>query len=258
MRRRPPGAPAGAARGGGVVRPVAVGAARGPPQRGRDAHAGGDRGVRQRRGDQGRHGLRVLGELATTWWARPSASSWPSTPWGCGRPCARATWRWTGPGPCTRRGRCCRRARSTPPSSTASGGRRRRQLDRVLALQLDPYYMAPLWPDPVALAALQAQALIDAGSATEADFAAVAARSRRDALGNPNAQVTQGPVGRGAAAPTTTWWPRCGATPCRPSPTGPRPSSWPPGTGPGRCASGRRGSRAWTTASRPTPSGPAT
>jgi acetyl-CoA acetyltransferase len=63
------------------------------------------------------------------------------------------------------------------------------QLDRVLALQLDPYYMAPLWPDPVALAALQAQALIDAGKATEKDFAAVAARSRRDALSNPNAQV---------------------------------------------------------------------
>jgi len=68
-------------------------------------------------------------------------------------------------------------------------------LQRILALQLDPYYMAPMWPDPVALAALQAQALIDAGKATERDFAAVAARSRRDALGNPNAQVAkdQGP-----------------------------------------------------------------
>jgi len=64
-------------------------------------------------------------------------------------------------------------------------------LRRVLALQLDPYYLAPLWPDPVALAALQAQALIDAGRATEGDFAAVAARSRRDALGNPNAQVAK-------------------------------------------------------------------
>jgi acetyl-CoA acetyltransferase len=61
----------------------------------------------------------------------------------------------------------------------------------VLALQLDPYYMAPLWPDPIALAALQAQALIDAGKATEKDFAAVAARSRRDALSNPNAQVAK-------------------------------------------------------------------
>ncbi|HTT87844.1 MAG TPA: thiolase domain-containing protein [Acidimicrobiales bacterium] len=64
-------------------------------------------------------------------------------------------------------------------------------LQRILALQLDPYYMAPMWPDPVALAALQAQALIDAGKATEKDFAAVAARSRRDALGNPNAQVAK-------------------------------------------------------------------
>jgi acetyl-CoA acetyltransferase len=64
------------------------------------------------------------------------------------------------------------------------------QLEKVLALQLDPYSLAPLWPDPVALAALQAQALIDAGRATEADFAAVAARSRRDAMTNPNAQVT--------------------------------------------------------------------
>jgi acetyl-CoA acetyltransferase len=62
-------------------------------------------------------------------------------------------------------------------------------LQRILALQLDPYYMAPLWPDPVALAALQARALIDAGRADEKDFAAVAARSRRDALDNPNAQV---------------------------------------------------------------------
>jgi acetyl-CoA acetyltransferase len=62
-------------------------------------------------------------------------------------------------------------------------------LNEILALQLDPYYMAPLWPDPTSLAALQAQAMIDAGLATEADFAVVAARSRRSALTNPKAQV---------------------------------------------------------------------
>jgi len=62
-------------------------------------------------------------------------------------------------------------------------------LSEILALQLDPYYLAPLWPDPTSLAALQAQALIDAGKATEADFAAVASRSRRSALANPKAQV---------------------------------------------------------------------
>ena len=33
----------------------------------------------------------------------------------------------------------------------------------VLSRQLDPYYVAPLWPDAVSLAALQARALLDAG-----------------------------------------------------------------------------------------------
>ncbi|MEV6400748.1 thiolase domain-containing protein [Streptomyces sp. NPDC051907] len=60
----------------------------------------------------------------------------------------------------------------------------------VLTRQLDPYYVAPLWPDSVALAALQAQALIDAGGADEPALAAVASRSRADAASNPHAQLT--------------------------------------------------------------------
>ena len=39
----------------------------------------------------------------------------------------------------------------------------RGELDRTLALQLDPYYVAPLWPDARSLAGLQAQALRDGG-----------------------------------------------------------------------------------------------
>jgi hypothetical protein len=39
----------------------------------------------------------------------------------------------------------------------------RGELDRTLALQLDPYYVAPLWPDARSLAALQAQAMKDSG-----------------------------------------------------------------------------------------------
>ncbi|MDQ1013906.1 thiolase domain-containing protein [Streptomyces afghaniensis] len=87
----------------------------------------------------------------------------------------------------------------------------------VLTRQLDPYYVAPLWPDSVALAALQAQALIDAGHTDEPALAAVAARNREAATANPHAQlkghVPQGdhlvrplrtgdcpPVGDGAAA----------------------------------------------------------
>jgi acetyl-CoA acetyltransferase len=60
----------------------------------------------------------------------------------------------------------------------------------VLAMQLDPYYVAPLWPDSVSLAALQARALIDAGRATERGMAEVAARSRRRAKENPFAQLS--------------------------------------------------------------------
>ncbi|MEU2267408.1 thiolase domain-containing protein [Streptomyces olindensis] len=87
----------------------------------------------------------------------------------------------------------------------------------VLTRQLDPYYVAPLWPDSVALAALQAQALIDAGDTDEPALAAVAARNREAAAANPHAQlrgvVPQGdhlvrplrtgdcpPIGDGAAA----------------------------------------------------------
>ncbi|MBA2813426.1 thiolase domain-containing protein [Streptomyces sp. KM273126] len=60
----------------------------------------------------------------------------------------------------------------------------------VLTRQLDPYYLAPLWPDSVALAALQAQALIDAGETDEPALAGVAARSRALATANSHAQLS--------------------------------------------------------------------
>jgi acetyl-CoA acetyltransferase len=59
----------------------------------------------------------------------------------------------------------------------------------VLSRQLDPYYVAPLWPDSVALAALQARACIDAGVTSVAEMAHIAARSRRSAADNPFAQL---------------------------------------------------------------------
>jgi len=59
----------------------------------------------------------------------------------------------------------------------------------VLTRQLDPYTLAPLWPDAIALAALQAQALVEAGLADERDFADTAVRSRRAAADNPHAQL---------------------------------------------------------------------
>jgi acetyl-CoA acetyltransferase len=64
------------------------------------------------------------------------------------------------------------------------------ELRRVLALQLDPYLVAPLWPDSVSVAALQARLGLEAGRWTEKDMAEVTARSRAAARSNPDAQVS--------------------------------------------------------------------
>ncbi|XVQ08298.1 lipid-transfer protein [Spirillospora sp. CA-255316] len=64
-------------------------------------------------------------------------------------------------------------------SGRSSPGRPR----EVFALQTDPYTMAPLGLDPVSMAGLQARALLDAGKATEQDFAEVAARAARAGAG---------------------------------------------------------------------------
>ncbi|GAA2771290.1 thiolase domain-containing protein [Streptomyces showdoensis] len=75
----------------------------------------------------------------------------------------------------------------------------------VLTRQLDPYYVAPLWPDSVALAALQARALIDAGDTDEPALARIAARSRQDAAANPHAQLPGArPQGEHVVAPLRT------------------------------------------------------
>lgn len=47
-------------------------------------------------------------------------------------------------------------------------------LRRVLALQTDPYTVAPLWPDSVSMAGLQARAGLDAGKWSEEQMAQVA------------------------------------------------------------------------------------
>jgi acetyl-CoA acetyltransferase len=60
------------------------------------------------------------------------------------------------------------------------------QLRRVLAMQLDPYTVGPLWPDAVSVAGLQARLGLDRGLWSERDMASVAARARGR---NPHAQV---------------------------------------------------------------------
>ncbi|MFT7021483.1 MAG: acetyl-CoA acetyltransferase [Rhodococcus sp. (in: high G+C Gram-positive bacteria)] len=61
-------------------------------------------------------------------------------------------------------------------------------LAKVLAMQLDPYLVAPLWPDALSLAGIQARAGIDAGKWDERAMAEVAVRSRSNA--HPLAQLS--------------------------------------------------------------------
>jgi acetyl-CoA acetyltransferase len=58
-------------------------------------------------------------------------------------------------------------------------------LRQIMTLQLDPYYLAPLGPDQVSLAALQAQAYLQRSGAKEDDLRAVAVRSRAAGRDNP-------------------------------------------------------------------------
>lgn len=63
-------------------------------------------------------------------------------------------------------------------------------LRRTLAMQLDPYTAAPLWPDSVSVAGLQARAGLDNGRWSEQDMAEVVSRSRANATGNRSAQLS--------------------------------------------------------------------
>ena len=62
-------------------------------------------------------------------------------------------------------------------------------LPRTLALQLDPYSVAPLWPDAVSIAALQARLCLEGGVMSEREMAEVAIRDRANAMSTPHAQV---------------------------------------------------------------------
>src|SRR3989442_822483 len=74
--------------------------------------------------------------------------------------------------------------------------------ERVLNLELDPYYQAPLGLGPSATAALQASAFMARTGATDRDFAEVAARNRAAGAKNPCAQLREAVPAGGAPRPT--------------------------------------------------------
>ena len=47
-------------------------------------------------------------------------------------------------------------------------------LHEIMTLQMDPYYVVPLWPSMVDMAAMQARAYLDASGREEEDLADVA------------------------------------------------------------------------------------
>lgn len=57
----------------------------------------------------------------------------------------------------------------------------------VLATQLDPYYVAPLWPDAFAIEALAARLQLETGVVSERRLAEIAARSREHAATSEHA-----------------------------------------------------------------------
>ncbi len=65
----------------------------------------------------------------------------------------------------------------------------------IMTLQTDPYYVLPLWPSMIDLAALQASAYLEASGRDEKDLAAVSARSKGMTVEQVLAQpVTHAPL----------------------------------------------------------------
>lgn len=60
----------------------------------------------------------------------------------------------------------------------------------VLATQMDPYYVAPLWPDAFSIEGLAARQLLESGKVSERQLAEIASRSRANGASNPNAVRT--------------------------------------------------------------------
>jgi len=64
-------------------------------------------------------------------------------------------------------------------------------LDSIISLQMDPYYIAPLWPDRVSLAALQARLLLDQKIITQEQMRSAVMQARANSKNNNNALIKE-------------------------------------------------------------------
>lgn len=62
-------------------------------------------------------------------------------------------------------------------------------LDSIISLQMDPYYISPLWPDRISLAALQAQVLLNNNIINKDEIMHAVIESRNNGLNNLNALI---------------------------------------------------------------------
>ncbi|WP_167471720.1 thiolase domain-containing protein [Nocardia arthritidis] len=76
-------------------------------------------------------------------------------------------------------------------------------LRQILTMQLDPYLVAPLWPDALSIAGLQARAGLDRGRWTEQDMARVAAGADSDVESLLSAPYVADPLRAHDIAPIT-------------------------------------------------------
>ena len=63
-------------------------------------------------------------------------------------------------------------------------------MNRAMALQLDPYTVAPLWPDQRSIEGLAVRMCLEQGIFSERDMAEVVARARKNTMRNPYALVS--------------------------------------------------------------------
>ena len=237
-----------------VVRPVDRRAARGRHRNEVEMlHAGGGRGLRQRRHHQGRHRLHLLG--SSTDYLVGGPFSFVMALDAVGRVaarCARATSRWTAPGRSTRRG-CCLQEGEIDTALVYSFGRSSPgELDRGPGPAARPLLPGPAVARP-GVAGRPAGAGADRRGhghrdATSPRWPPAPARRAEQ----PQRPGRLGPDGRGAAGRGLRRRPAAPPRPAADHRRRRRHRAGRGGPGAASCASARRGSPASTTASRPT------
>ena len=105
-------------------------------------------------------------------------------------------------------------------------------LRRMLALQLDPYMLTPLWADTVSIAGLQARLGLEPGQWDEKADRRGGRRPADAAARRPLRHAAGRDQPRDAARPSRCSPTRCASTTAHPSPTAPRRSCSQPATGP--------------------------